>query len=151
MLDCSTEPSSPGLETLVGAFVLPTSSLFPQTHGGLLPSWNVAESATALCLFLASWPMAWIPVPQQSLPSELPCSWSACCSVQLTFPAVAFDDAMFSCVTSPPSPLLSTRTGAFSFDAPSWNVRPSANASCSFFAAWPITCSPEPLWAWVAV
>ena len=52
---------------------------------------------------------------------------------------------MFDCDTGPPFPGLSTRTGAFSFDAPIWNVSPSANASCSFFAAWPMTCNPGPL------
>ena len=71
---------------------------------------------------------------------------------QLTFTAAAFEDAMFACVTEPPSPLLSTRTGAFSFDAPSWNVSPRANASCSFFADWPIDLESRPaVLPWSAV
>ena len=60
-----TEPSSPGLVTRVGALLLPIEPFSPQTHGCFEPSCAVNESATAPWWFLASWPTAWIPIPQQ--------------------------------------------------------------------------------------
>src|SRR5919106_2733620 len=113
-------------------------------------SCSVAEIAAAFWSLSADWPMSCVP----SLPhlQESPdCVWSADWPVRFALPAVASDDAVFSCVTEPPSPSLRTRTGTFSFDAPSWAVSPTAIASCSFSACWPITCSPEPSCVWPAV
>src|SRR6185437_13331645 len=63
--------------------------------------------------------------------------------------ASAVEDTSFDCVTDPPFPGLSTRTGMFLFVAPSWEAADSATAPCSFelccFATWmPIGSEPQP-------
>jgi len=78
----------------------------------------------------------------QSLPPA--CDWSAVWPVQFALPADAFDDAVFDCVTEPPSPGLRTRTVMFLFDGFSCFVAARAPASWSFEADWPMTCSPPP-------
>src|SRR5262245_39811067 len=146
--DCETSPSSPWLKTRVGALLLPKDGSLLQVHGcSRPPPCSVAASAPAPWWFSDSWPVAWMPPsdPQQCPRLDaLPWVWLPCWSVQSTLPATAFDDAVFDCVTEPPSPWLRTRTGAFSFDAPCWIVSPTANASCAFDADCPIAWMPEP-------
>ena len=57
------------------------------------------------------------------------CLWAASWCVPLRLTAVASSASDVRLLDFLPSPLLNTRTGPFSFDAPSWAVNPSANAS----------------------
>ncbi len=132
LFDCWTEPPSPLLSTRTGAFSL------------LAPCWQPGRGH-APCSLFASWPIAWMPSEPQ--PHECPyCDWSASCFVGFAFSAVAFESTLFDWATSPSSPLLSTRTGVFLFDAPGCNAPDSASASCSFLASWPMAWVPEPDW-----
>ena len=68
------------------------------------------------------------------------CVWSTSWSVLLPLAEIAAAREAFVCVTSPPPPLLSIRTGAFVFDAPYCVESASDRAPCSLFdscpAAW---------------
>src|SRR5581483_9158978 len=59
-------------------------------------------------------------------------------------PAVAVEPTVFACVTEPPSPGLSTRTGDASFEAPCWSANEPASAPCSVEASCPATWMPVP-------
>ena len=66
--------------------------------------------------------------------------------VRFRLAAVADEPTLFDCETSPSWPLLSTRTGVFVLLAPCCAASEAANASCSFFASWPIAWIPPPPW-----
>src|SRR5262245_22888655 len=105
-------------------------------------SCSVAAMAPAFCSESADWPMSCSPpLPHLHLLPPV-CDWSAAWPVQLTLPADAFDDAVFDCVTEPPSPGLKTRTVTFEFDGFSCFVAAKAPASWSESADWPMACVP---------
>ena len=59
--------------------------------------------------------------------------------------AVASESTEFDWETYPSSPLLPTRTGVFSFDAPDWNAAEKAPADWSLLASWPMAWVPSEL------
>ena len=72
-------------------------------------SWNAVASASADCLLLASWPMAWTPPPPA-------CDCVADWDVRFRFPASAPASAALVWVTEPLPPALPMRTGVLVFD-----------------------------------
>ena len=72
------------------------------------------EGDCALLCSFASWPTAWIPDPTRQ--PRPPWVWAAFWIRPVAVSgSAASEDASFDCQTSPPSPLLRTRRGAFSF------------------------------------
>jgi hypothetical protein len=124
LFDCSTEPPSPLLSTRTGACELPPEA---QPHRSRPACCDARDAAMAACSFFASCPIACVP-PEAHLQSEPDCVWSASCERPFRFAAVAWDSTLFDCVTSPSSPLLSTRTGVIAFHEPDCSAPEMASA-----------------------
>src|SRR6476646_8780859 len=96
------------------------------------------SSVAASCLEAGSDVMV---VQPQPLP---PWAWVALCVVPAVLPDIAFDVAVFDCVTLPPFPGLSTRIETFVFDGSICLASDAAADSCSVPASCLPVWMPEP-------
>ena len=90
-------------------------------------SWKVAEIAAASCSDFADCPMAWNAALHFAGAAGLGLVGLLSRQVGIPGEGVRGGDVRLRDVAV--VPLLSTRTGVFSFEAPFWAVRPSAKAS----------------------
>src|SRR6476646_2860240 len=144
VFDWVTSPSLPQLPTRTGEAVFPAPEP-PHPHGerSLPKSCTAPDNAIAAWSVPACWPSTWMPRPPQ--PHLLPATvWFPVWFVVAALLAFATDDAVFDCLTEPPLPGLSTRTGDASFDAPICFAKDAASAPCSVLASCPAIWMPLP-------
>ena len=104
----------------------------------LAPICQAEESAPACWPIQLDWPSACTAGPDEQPHGEAACCWLPHCVTGAVFEADAEDSASFFCVSAPSLPPEAMRTGALTFDAPSWVAEDAAAASWPTELDWPI-------------